>query len=71
VQRVLVQWDEKAMGLTSDELEQLLLNGEPRVAALRQKPKGMSFVFFLGGPGDERLVARRLKEIFAKVGHSG
>jgi len=24
----------------------------------------MTFVFFLGEPGDEKLVARRLKEVF-------
>jgi len=65
VQRVLVQWDEQKMGLTTDEFERKLLEGEPRIAALRHQPQGMTFVFFLGEPGDEKLVARRLKEIFA------
>jgi D-glucosaminate-6-phosphate ammonia-lyase len=64
VQRVLVEWDERAMGLTTDEFERKLLGGEPRIAALRHQPQGMTFVFFLGEPGDEKLVARRLKEIF-------
>ncbi len=64
VQRVLVQWDEQRMGLTTDEFERKLLDGEPRIAALRHQPQGMTFVFFLGEPGDEKLVARRLKEIF-------
>ena len=64
VQRVLVQWDEQKMGLTTDEFERRLLEGEPRIAALRHQPQGMTFVFFLGEPGDEKLVARRLKEIF-------
>jgi uncharacterized pyridoxal phosphate-dependent enzyme len=67
VQRVLVEWDEQAMGLTTDEFERQLLEGEPRIAALRHQPQGMTFVFFLGEPGDEKLVARRLKEIFAAV----
>ncbi len=64
VQRVLVRWDEQRMGLTTDEFERKLLEGEPRIAALRHQPQGMTFVFFLGEPGDEKLVARRLKEIF-------
>jgi len=64
VQRVLVQWDEQKMGLTTDEFERKLLEGEPRIAALRHQPQGMTFVFFLGEPGDEKLVARRLREIF-------
>ena len=64
VQRVLVQWDEQKMGLTTDEFERKLLEGEPRIAALRHQPQGMTFVFFLGEPGDEKLVARRLKEVF-------
>jgi L-seryl-tRNA(Ser) seleniumtransferase len=65
VQRVLVQWDEQKLGLTTDEFERKLLEGEPRIAALRHQPQGMTFVFFLGEPGDEKLVARRLKEIFS------
>jgi L-seryl-tRNA(Ser) seleniumtransferase len=64
VQRVLVQWDEQKMGLTTSEFERKLLEGEPRIAALRHEPQGMTFVFFLGEPGDEKLVARRLKEVF-------
>jgi uncharacterized pyridoxal phosphate-dependent enzyme len=64
VQRVLVQWDEQRMGLTTGEFERKLLEGEPRIAALRHQPQGMTFVFFLGEPGDEKLVARRLKEVF-------
>lgn len=69
--RVVVEWDEKAAGLTTAEVERQLLDGEPRIAALRQQPQGMSFVFFLGEPGDEKLVARRLKEIFTQAGRAG
>jgi uncharacterized pyridoxal phosphate-dependent enzyme len=71
VQRVLVQWDEKKMGLTTDEFERKLLDGEPRIAALRYQPQGMTFVFFLGEPGDEKLVARRLKEVFVAARRPG
>ncbi|MBI3697877.1 MAG: aminotransferase class V-fold PLP-dependent enzyme [Acidobacteria bacterium] len=64
VQRVVVEWDEQKLGITGDECERQLLAGEPRIAILRNKPQGVVFVFFLGDPGDEKLVARRMKEIF-------
>ncbi len=32
VQRVLVQWDERRIGFTTDEFERKLLEGEPRIA---------------------------------------
>jgi L-seryl-tRNA(Ser) seleniumtransferase len=67
VQRVVVQWDEQKLGLTTDQFERKLLDGEPRIAALRHQTQGMTFVFFLGESGDEKLVARRLKEIFAEA----
>ena len=64
VQRVVVQWDEQKLGITGDECERQLLAAEPRIATLRNKPQGIVFVFFLGDPGDEKLVVRRMKEIF-------
>jgi L-seryl-tRNA(Ser) seleniumtransferase len=64
VQRIVVQWDEQKLGITGDECERQLLAGEPRIALLRNKPQGVVFVFFLGDPGDEKLVVRRMKEVF-------
>lgn len=64
VQRIVVQWDEQKLGITADECERQLLAGEPRIALLRNKPQGLVFVFFLGDPGDEKHVVRRMREVF-------
>jgi L-seryl-tRNA(Ser) seleniumtransferase len=63
-QQIVVQWDEAKLGITGDECERQLLAGEPRIALLRNKPQGVVFVFFLGDAGDEKVVARRMKEVF-------
>jgi L-seryl-tRNA(Ser) seleniumtransferase len=65
VPRVIARWDEKAAGLTTAECEQQLLEGEPRIAVLRYEPQGLLFTLFMSEPGDERLVARRMRAIFA------
>jgi len=65
IHRVVAQWDEGRLGITTDQCEQQLLGGEPRIAALRHQPQGMKFAMFLGEPGDEKVVARRMREIFA------
>ncbi len=63
IPRVLLQWDEKAFGLTIRECERQLLEGDPRVAVLRDK-QGIFLTMFMADPGDEKTVARRLKEVF-------
>jgi len=63
VHRVLAEWDEKALGLTHNDCEKRLLDGEPRIAVLRSKGAVM-FVLFMHEPGDEKVVARRMREIF-------
>lgn len=67
VHRVVVGWDERALGLTADQCERQLLEGNPRIAVLRNEPQGFMFTMFMNDPGDEKLVARRMKEIFASV----
>jgi hypothetical protein len=52
------------MGLTTDEFEGKLLEGEPRIAALRYQPQGMTFVFSSANPATKNWWPRRLKEIF-------
>lgn len=63
VHRVLVQWDEQKAGLTTAEVERLLLEGDPRIAVLRSHPQGVEFTVFMNDPGDEKHAARRMKEI--------
>ena len=64
IHRVVAQWDEQAMRLTADQCEHQLLDGEPRIAALRHNG-GLAFALFMGEPGDGKMVAHRMKEIFA------
>ena len=70
VYRVIVRWDEQARGITAAECEQKLLEGEPRIAVLQDKPQGLMFTVFMNDPGDERLAARRMREIFGPLRQS-
>jgi L-seryl-tRNA(Ser) seleniumtransferase len=70
VHRVAVRWDEAALGLTTRECERQLLEGEPRIAVLRDGAQGFLFTVFMNDPGDERAAARRMKEIFTGVRRS-
>ncbi len=65
VHRIIVSWDEKSLKLTAGECEKKLMDGEPRIAVLRHGRKGLLFTMFMNEPGDERAVARRVREIFA------
>ncbi|MFN0170878.1 MAG: aminotransferase class V-fold PLP-dependent enzyme [Bryobacteraceae bacterium] len=64
VHRVVAEWDEKALGISGDECEKLLLDGEPRVAVMRQK-QAIMFTVFMNDPGDEKFAAKRMREIFS------
>jgi hypothetical protein len=65
VHRVQVSWDESALGLASDQVVEQLRNGEPRIGVLKAHPQGIEFTVFMNEPGDEKIAARRLREIFA------
>jgi len=65
VHRVIATWDETQRGLTTKEVEKKLRDGEPRIAALAGPGgKGIEFTFLMNEPGEEKIVARRMKEIF-------
>jgi hypothetical protein len=67
VHRLEVVWDEREIGITADECERQLLEGEPRIAVLRNKPeKAIVFTVFMNDAGDEKLASRRMREIFAR-----
>jgi L-seryl-tRNA(Ser) seleniumtransferase len=65
VYRVVADWDESALKITRDECEHELLNGEPRIAVLRHD-KAIMFVLLMHDPGDEKVAAQRMREIFRK-----
>jgi uncharacterized pyridoxal phosphate-dependent enzyme len=65
VPHLYFQWDEKAFGLTQAECAKQLEEGEPSIVCLAgEYPHGLSVTSFMMKPGEERMVARRLKEIF-------
>jgi L-seryl-tRNA(Ser) seleniumtransferase len=63
-----VDWEPDKIGMTSGELYELLLNGEPRIMSHAGGP-GHSFLIrpVTIKPGDHLLVAQRLREIFSKA----
>ncbi len=65
VHRVKVTWDEAKMGIDIKGVEKQLRDGEPRIVILRSGGKGLEFTCFMNDPGDEKIAARRMKEIFA------
>lgn len=65
VRRLRVSWDEQQMGLTAAEVERRLWEGNPRIAVQRAREGGLLFTVFMNDPGDEKVAARRLQEIFA------
>ncbi|MBK9167218.1 MAG: aminotransferase class V-fold PLP-dependent enzyme [Bryobacterales bacterium] len=66
VHRVHVTWDENALGLTTAQVTQQLRDGEPRIAVGRGRKQGIEMTVFMNDPGDEKIAARRLKEIFSR-----
>lgn len=66
VPHLAFQWDEKAFGLTQAECAKQLEDGEPSIICLPGEGRHtLSVTPFMMKAGEERIVARRLKEIFA------
>ena len=64
IRRVMVHWDEAAFGFTAAELDKQLMAGTPRIAVSRAQPQGIELTVFMNDPGDEKIVVRRLKQLF-------
>jgi L-seryl-tRNA(Ser) seleniumtransferase len=62
VPRLWVQWDEKAFNFSREDCFKALQEGEPSIVALRT-PLGVTIVTWMMEPGEERVVAQRLKEV--------
>jgi D-glucosaminate-6-phosphate ammonia-lyase len=63
-----LEWNPQQIGLTAGEIGEMLLNGEPRIMS---HAEGEGFAFRIRGvamkPGESKIVARRLEEIFRKA----
>ena len=64
IRRVMVRWDEQALGITARDVERLLMEGEPRIAVGRAQPQGIELTVFMNDAGDEKVAVKRLREIF-------
>jgi uncharacterized pyridoxal phosphate-dependent enzyme len=62
VPRLYVKWDEKAFNFSREDCFKALQEGEPSIVALRT-PLGVTIVTWMMAPGEEKMVARRLKEV--------
>jgi L-seryl-tRNA(Ser) seleniumtransferase len=68
VPHLYFQWDETALGLTKAECVKQLEEGEPSVVCLGDDyPYGLSVTPFMMKPGEEKIVARRLKQVFIEA----
>ncbi len=71
--RLTVQWDEKALGLSLDQVMKALEEGEPGIIATdmteyRPAWKGVGIFPYNLRPGEEIIVAERLREILGRRG---
>ena len=64
VHRVLVEWDAEALKISANDCEKQLMEGDPRIAVLRHHG-AVVFTLLMHDAGDEKIVARRMREIFA------
>jgi L-seryl-tRNA(Ser) seleniumtransferase len=69
--RLTVQWDEQALGLTLDQVMRQLEDGEPGIVATdmteyRPAWKGVGIFPYNLQPGEELIVADRLREILGR-----
>ena len=62
VPRLYVKWDEKSFNFSREDCFKALQEGEPSIVALRT-PLGVTIVTWMMAPGEEKIVARRLKEV--------
>jgi L-seryl-tRNA(Ser) seleniumtransferase len=72
VPHLSLKWDESGFGITKAECAKQLREGEPSVEVLEDDyPQGMSVTPFMLKPGEELIVARRIKAILEQARGKG
>jgi L-seryl-tRNA(Ser) seleniumtransferase len=66
VPRLWVKWDEKSFNLSQEDCFKAMQDGEPSIVPLRT-PMGITIVTWMMAPGEEKIVAQRLKEVLEKA----
>jgi L-seryl-tRNA(Ser) seleniumtransferase len=68
VPHLYLKWDESELGITKAECAKQLREGEPSIEVLEDDyPQGMSMTPFMMKPGEELIVARRIKSILEQA----
>ena len=67
IRRVMVRWNEEALGIATADVTRLLMEGTPRIAVGRAPQQGIELTVFMNDPGDEKAAVKRLKEIFKSL----
>lgn len=68
VPHLYLKWNEGALGITKAECAKRLREGEPSIEVLEDDyPQGMSVTPFMMKPGEELVVARRIKAILEQA----
>ena len=57
-----ISWDTSKIKLTSKELQEKLRNGNPSIEVVNAKENGISVTVWVMKPGEEKIVARTLKQ---------
>lgn len=63
-----VVWDKDQIKITREEFMERLRNGNPSVEVIGNKDGGFNTTVFMLNPGEEKIVAKRLREEFLKAG---
>jgi uncharacterized pyridoxal phosphate-dependent enzyme len=66
VPRLWIRWDEKAFNFSREDCFKALQDGEPAIVPLRT-PMGVTIVPWMMAPGQEKLVAQRLREVLEQA----
>jgi L-seryl-tRNA(Ser) seleniumtransferase len=65
VPHVRVSWDEAGKGLTADQVMKAMIDGTPSIG-VRKDDKGLFVGVWMLQPGEDAIVARRLREVLAQ-----
>ncbi len=66
VPRLWVKWDETAFNFSREDCFKALQDGEPSIVPLRT-PMGVTIVPWMMAPGQEKIVAQRLRELLERA----
>jgi uncharacterized pyridoxal phosphate-dependent enzyme len=66
VPRLWVKWDEKAFNFSREDCFKALQDGEPSIVPLRT-PMGVTIVPWMMVPGEDKIVAQRLREVLEQA----